>query len=345
MIASHIRYDAIATAVSARVGEFQSTGAVVGEFKARELSALAFAFAKAGHYTPRLFEALEAICALPGYTLSDFKPQAIAQVAWSFATAGRRSPQLFDAMAKAAVPLASDFQPWALAHTAWGYAAAQSRAPRLLGALADVAAPLVRREPRACTPEELSCLIWAFATAEATPRASQELFGALMDAMTPVVHELGCASLSQLCQGLARAQCVPSTALRDALDRRALDLADELSPSQSADVALAVALRHPGGDRDRDRGGGGGGGGGGSGGSDGSDGGGPPASLLDAKSTVQAVALASAVANDACSTTTPALSWTPISWAQFRASKKSEKLTMAELGSLWRTYKQENGIA
>ena len=47
MIASHIRYDAIATAVSARVDELQSTGAVVGEFKARELSALAFAFALA----------------------------------------------------------------------------------------------------------------------------------------------------------------------------------------------------------------------------------------------------------------------------------------------------------
>ena len=61
-------------------------------------------------------------------------------------------------------------------------------------------------------------------------------------------------------------------------------------------------------------------------GSDGSDGGGPPASLLEAKSTAQAVAPASAVANDACSTTTPALSWTPISWAQFRALKKSEKL-------------------
>ncbi len=224
-------YDAIATAVSTRVGQF----------KPRELSALAFAFAEAGHQSPRLFEALAATCAVPGYALSDFKPQAVAHVAWAFATTGHRSPVLFDAMATAAVPQVADFQPWALAQAAWGYAAAQHRAPRLVGALADVAATLARDEPRAFTPAELAKCVWAFATAEATPLPSLELFGALTAAATPVVNEMDAESLGQLWCGMATARYAPPPLL-EALTQRTIALAGELGASESAEVAWASAL-------------------------------------------------------------------------------------------------------
>jgi len=63
--------------------------------------------------------------------LGEFKPQNLANTAWAFATAGHSSPRLFEAVAAAAVPRLGGFKPQELANTAWAFAVADIPAASL----------------------------------------------------------------------------------------------------------------------------------------------------------------------------------------------------------------------
>ena len=58
----------------------------LGDFKPQELSNTAWAFAKAGHTSAELFNAISA--ELVRRRLGDFNPQALSNTAWAFANAG-----------------------------------------------------------------------------------------------------------------------------------------------------------------------------------------------------------------------------------------------------------------
>ena len=62
------------------------------EFSGQSLANTAWAFAKAGHFSPAMFEAIAAV-AVP--RLDEFKQQELANLAWAFATADVESAVLF----------------------------------------------------------------------------------------------------------------------------------------------------------------------------------------------------------------------------------------------------------
>ena len=118
-----------------------------------------WAFAKAEHAAPALFDAVAAETAL---RIELFKPQELGNTVWAFAKAEHTSPGLFEAASSMAVRTVVNFSPQELANTVWAFSKAGHAAPRLFDA---VAAEAVRRAD-AFKPQELMNVVYSFAKAE-----------------------------------------------------------------------------------------------------------------------------------------------------------------------------------
>ena len=144
----------------------------LGNFDPQALSNTAWAFAKAGHASPELFNAISAEAVRRG--LGGFNEQNLSNTAWAFATAGHASPELFKAISAEAVRRGlGGFNPQDLSNTAWAFAKAGHASPQLFKA---IAAEVVRRGLGDFNPQQLSNTAWAFAEAGHAPQA---LFGAI----------------------------------------------------------------------------------------------------------------------------------------------------------------------
>jgi hypothetical protein len=143
----------------------------VGEFTPQNLANTAYAFAKAGNAAPLLSEAIAAEAAM---RVGEFNAQALANTAWAFATASHAAPALFEAIAAGAVLRAGEFNAQELASTAWAFATAGHAAPALFEAIAAEAALRVCK----FNAQNLANLAWRMAAADTrSPAALVRLFG------------------------------------------------------------------------------------------------------------------------------------------------------------------------
>jgi hypothetical protein len=100
----------------------------VGEFKEQALANTVWAFAKAGHKAPALFDAIAREA--PG-RVAKFDPQTLSNTAWAFAEAGHKAPALFEAVGKDAHGRLGEFTEQALSNTAWAFAVLDVRCDAL----------------------------------------------------------------------------------------------------------------------------------------------------------------------------------------------------------------------
>lgn len=184
-------------------------------FNPQELSQLAWAFAAARRFPPRLFQLLSREVAARAGELA---PQGLSNCAWAFATAaahagaarppapGSSGARAFDALVEASLGKLEAFKPQELANLAWAVASAGYVSPRLFdplivqaqrrlderghllsrglggggggGGAADVAADAkVSRHDR-LNAQDIATTAWAFATARAAePQAFADHFG------------------------------------------------------------------------------------------------------------------------------------------------------------------------
>jgi len=137
-----------------------SARSTINSFKARELSSLAWAFAKAHHGAAldgrdrkRLFDSIAASALR---RMETFDAQGLSNVAWAFATAGEGKAVLFEALAKEALSFESG-------RASVSAADPPSTADRVM---ADFAAAPARRRLSAFNPQELANFAWAFSKAD-----------------------------------------------------------------------------------------------------------------------------------------------------------------------------------
>ena len=91
------------------------------DFDPQHLANTAWAFAKAGHVSAELFNAISA--EVVRRRLGDFNPQALSNTAWAFAKAGHLSTELLNAISAEVVRRGlGDFKPQELSNTAWAFA-------------------------------------------------------------------------------------------------------------------------------------------------------------------------------------------------------------------------------
>ena len=167
-------WTALATASAARLAEFTP----------RELSTVAWAFAKS---QPRasateqpaaeVQQLFDAIAEEAPRRLSGFTPQGLSNLAWAYASTGRAPPKLFSALAAHAAERADDLNCQEIANLGWAFAAVARPAPALFGALAAAARPrLSAATLDGFATRELAMLGWAFAVVD-DAEAGEVLFG------------------------------------------------------------------------------------------------------------------------------------------------------------------------
>ena len=150
-------------------------------FNPQDMANTVWAFAKAGHSAPALFDAVaaEALTKMP-----HFIPQDIANTVWAFATAMHSAPALFDAVAAEVLTKMPNFNPQDIANTVWAFATAGHSAPALFDA---VAAAAVTKMPH-FIPQGLADTVWAFATAR---YPHSQLFDAVLQRTVLSFHSHG----------------------------------------------------------------------------------------------------------------------------------------------------------
>ncbi|KAJ1452926.1 hypothetical protein M885DRAFT_568143 [Pelagophyceae sp. CCMP2097] len=136
--------------------------AQVKSFKSQEVANTVWAFATADYVSEYVLDLFEAIASVAPETVSDFQPQELTMIVWAYAKASVKALQLFRAVALEAPRQMAAFTPQALAITAWAYATAGIAAPALFDA---VAAAALRRITF-FTPRDISNILWAFAHAD-----------------------------------------------------------------------------------------------------------------------------------------------------------------------------------
>ena len=144
------------------------------DFDPQHLANTAWAFAKAGHVSAELFNAISA--EVVRRRLRGFNSQALSNTAWAFATASHASAELFDAISAEVVCqrlLLGTFTPQALSNTAWAFAKAGHAPEELFNA---ISTELLRRRLNDFDLQNLTNILWAFAT---SGRAPPELFNAV----------------------------------------------------------------------------------------------------------------------------------------------------------------------
>jgi len=143
----------------------------LGGFNAQDLSNTAWAFATAGHEAPELFNAISAEAV--GRRLGGFNEQDLSNTAWAFATAGHASHELFNAISAEEVRRGlRGFNEQELSNTAWAFATAGHASPELFAA---ISAEVVRRRLGGFNEMDLSTIVWAFAAFDFP--SADELFG------------------------------------------------------------------------------------------------------------------------------------------------------------------------
>ena len=144
----------------------------LGGFDAQGLTDTAWAFAKAGHTSTELFNAISA--EVVRRRLEDFNRQHLSNTAWAFAKAGHLSTELSNVISAEVMRRElGDFNPQELSNTAWAFATAGHLSTELFKA---ISAEVVRRELNDFNPQHLSNTAWAFAKAG---HLSTELFKAI----------------------------------------------------------------------------------------------------------------------------------------------------------------------
>jgi len=161
------------------------------ELNPQGLANTAWAFAKAGHAAPALFDAIGKESA--GKVL-EFNPQNLSNTAWAFATVGHAAPALFDAIGKESAGRVREFKPQALANTMWAFATAGHAAPALFDSIARESAGRVGE----FVPQALATTAWAFAKAgHSAPALFDQHFARRCDALA---DEFNVKDLCQLHQ-------------------------------------------------------------------------------------------------------------------------------------------------
>jgi len=165
------------------------------EFMPQELANMAWAFARAGHASDSL---MDAIAEESAERLDDFKPQELANTAWAFATAGHAAPALFHAIGKESAGRVREFKPQELKDMAWAFATAGHAAPALFEAIGNEAAGRVRE----FHPQALANTAWAFST---TGYRAPALFDAFGKEAAGRVHEFSAQDLANTALAFAKA--------------------------------------------------------------------------------------------------------------------------------------------
>ena len=140
-------------------------------YNPQELSNTAWAFAKTGHASSELFNAISA--EVVRRRLCDFNEQSLSNMVWAFASADHASRELFNAIsAEVVCRRLGNFNPQDLSNTAWAFAAAGHASQELFNA---ISAEVVRRRLGDFSPQALSIMAWAFAVSD--PPSADALFG------------------------------------------------------------------------------------------------------------------------------------------------------------------------
>ncbi|CAK0911631.1 unnamed protein product, partial [Prorocentrum cordatum] len=123
------------------------------------ISNVAWAFARARHGDPELFDALAVRAAS---RVEHFTGQALSNVACAFAKVSRKDERLFGAIATAAVARLAELQEQHISNLAWAYAhSGCARPPLLFDALSSAALARVAE----LSLQSVSNVAWAFAVA------------------------------------------------------------------------------------------------------------------------------------------------------------------------------------
>ena len=230
-------WDAIAVEAATRVLEFNP----------QNLANTAYAYAKADHAAPALFDAIAAeVVRRLVRRVDKFTPEGLTNLLWGYAKADHAAPALFNAIAAEVARRVDKFNPQDLAKTVWGYAKAGHAAPVLFDAIA----PEVARRVDKFNPQDLANTAWGYATAG---HAAPELLDAISKESVSRVRDFNAQNLSNMAWAYATARH-PSPALLDAI---AAEVVRQLSASNTqerrefktqnlSNVALAYATAcHP----------------------------------------------------------------------------------------------------
>ncbi len=202
----------------------------IGDFNAQELSNTAHAFARAGHASPALFGV---IASRAMARLDEFTPQGIANTAWAYATAGHTVPELFDAVVAASLPRLSEFNPQDLANTVYAFAKAGHASPPLFEAIAAASAPRLSE----FTPQGLANTVWAYAT---SGHGAKTLFDSVAMVSIPRLRDFDPQAMANAAWAYAKA-CHPNAQLFSALARVAEQSLGEFNTQDLVNTAWSFA--------------------------------------------------------------------------------------------------------
>lgn len=252
-----------AIATAALAGAPGSGVPPIERFSPRDLSQLAWAYARLGHDEPKLFARIAEI-APRKLDAEPSSPQALANTAWAFARARADAPALLDALGSHALRRVGEFKPFELSMLLWALAKARAPHPPLFAAAAAQLGPRLGSLP----PRSLSNLAWAYARADvrAEPlfRAIAAHVPARLDTFTPqALVNLGWAFCvcglfpAELMRQLAARVCAapvgPETPvaylqqtaqLHNALVLDAPSLGLQLAPELVAACSAAIRAQH-----------------------------------------------------------------------------------------------------
>ena len=151
---------------------------IVHDFNPMDVSNTVYAFAKTGHASPALFDA---VAEAAPWQLHFFEPQTLANTVWAYATIAHPSPALFDAVAEVAPSRLRDFSPQDFSNTVWAYASMGHASPALFDAIAKLPPSWLRD----FEPQALANMVWAYAT---IGHPSPALFDAVAEVRSAVAQ-------------------------------------------------------------------------------------------------------------------------------------------------------------
>jgi hypothetical protein len=206
------------------------------QMSARDMSQLAYAFARAEQINRPLFAAIDDEATA---RVGEFSDQALCNLAWAYATNRHRAPSLFDAIAREAVPRIPGFAPAGLASMAWAFAMARPRhdSPKLFDAIATAAL----RSPASIGTFRTANLLWSFARAR---HPAPELFEELAVHAEPALDGYSSQDLARVVWAFVQAQH-HHPHLFDAIAESAHPRASTFRPQDVATMAWGFArVRH-----------------------------------------------------------------------------------------------------
>eukprot|EP00956_Cyclotella_meneghiniana_P008599 scaffold11689_cov69-Cyclotella_meneghiniana.AAC.3 len=142
----------------------KATDANLPDFKSRDLSNIAYAYALLG-YDPKIDERslLGAIAEKSIDCIQQFEPQHFANTVWSYARLNVDNPRLFQSVGDAVASKRDldEFKPQELANIVWAYATAKAQHSDLFQNVGDSIA--ATDDLRSFNPQNLANIVWAYA--------------------------------------------------------------------------------------------------------------------------------------------------------------------------------------